>query len=118
MLFFNPIWDHEVQRIGKQRCTPQGYALHGISDLIGYCAVLMLFIVPVELGRSVFVGTFHARSLWLLSVPFGFAILGSVLYRLSWALAYRRGFQYDLQTHEASWLENGQRHTCKAQDVV
>jgi hypothetical protein len=32
MLFINPMWNSETERIGKQRCTPLGYALHGISE--------------------------------------------------------------------------------------
>ncbi len=30
MLFINPMWDNESQRIGKQKCTPLGYRLHKI----------------------------------------------------------------------------------------
>jgi hypothetical protein len=32
------------------------------------------------------------------------------LHSYSWILVARRGFSYDYQTGEASWLENGQRH--------
>jgi hypothetical protein len=41
MLFINPMWDNEAERIGKQKCTPLGYALHAISDLIGFIALLL-----------------------------------------------------------------------------
>ena len=118
MLFINPMWDNEAQRVGKQRCTPLGYTLHGISDLIGFIALLLLFGFAAYLGYRGLVGTFRAGLLWFFAVPFGLAILGSVLYRVSWTLALRRGFQYDYESREASWLEHGQRHTYKYGDAA
>jgi hypothetical protein len=70
MLFINPMWDNEAERIGKQRCTPLGYALHGISDLLGFVALLLLFGIGAYLGHRGFVGTFRASLLWLFSIPF------------------------------------------------
>jgi len=35
MLFIYPIWDNESQRIGKQKCTPLGYKLHGTAEGLG-----------------------------------------------------------------------------------
>ena len=34
MLFIHPMWDNESQRIGKQKCTPAGYALHVIAEMV------------------------------------------------------------------------------------
>jgi hypothetical protein len=118
MLFINPMWDSEAQRIGKQKCTPIGYALHGLSDLIGFGALLLLFGTAAYLGYRGVLGTFQASLLWLLAIPFGLAITASVLYRVSWVLARRRGFQYDYESREASWLRNGQRHNYKYNDTT
>jgi hypothetical protein len=117
-MFINPMWDNEAERIGKQRCTPLGYALHVVSDLIGFFALLLLLGTCAYLGYLSIVGTFRASFLWLLPVPFGLAIVGSILYRLSWAMAHRRGFHYDHESREASWLENGQRRTYKYDDAA
>jgi hypothetical protein len=95
MLFINPMWDNEAERIGKQRCTPLGYALHGISDLLGFVALLLFFGIAAYLGYCGIVGIFRASLLCLFSIPFGLAIIGAILYRISWVLAHRKGFHYD-----------------------
>jgi hypothetical protein len=111
MLFIHPMWDNEVQRIGKQKCTPVGYALHGISELIGYLGLLILLALPVVLAWKWFEGTFHASLLWLFVVPFGLDIVGEVLFQFSWWLAIRKGFHHDHERREASWMEAGERRT-------
>lgn len=118
MLFINPMWDNEAERIGKQRCTRLGYALHTISDLIGFVALLILLGTGVYLGYRGIVGTFHASLFWLLLIPFGLAIVGSILFQLSWAMARRRGFHYDYDTREASWQEDGQRRKYRYGDAA
>jgi len=117
MLFINPMWDNEAQRIGKQRCTRLGYALHALSDLIGSVALVLLLSTVASLGYRGIIGTFRAGLLWLLAIPFGAAVVGSILYQLSWVVAYRRGFHYDYDSREASWLEDGQRRTYKYNDA-
>jgi hypothetical protein len=118
MLFINPMWDNEAERIGKKRCTPLGYALHGISDLIGLVALLLLLSIAAYLGYRCIIGTLRASSLWLFAIPFALAAIGSLLYRISWVLARHRGFRYDYASREASWLEHGQRHTYKFNDLA
>src|SRR4051812_24353692 len=118
MLFINPMWDNEAERIGMQRCTPLGYALHGISDLVGFVALLLLFGISVYSGYRGIVGTFRTIFFWLFLIPFGLAMIGSMLYRISWVLAYRRGFHYDYKCREASWLERGERRTYKYTDAA
>jgi hypothetical protein len=113
MLFINPMWDHESERIGKQKCTPSGYALHVISDLIGIVGLLLLLGTGVYLGYRGIVGNFRTGLLWLFVVPFAIAFIGSAMYRYSWMLAHKRGFRYDCDACEASWIENGQRQTYK-----
>ena len=118
MLFINPMWDNEAERIGKQRCTRLGYALHAVSDLIGFVALLLLLSTIAYLGYRGVVGTFRTGLLWLLPIPFGLAIMASILYRVSWVVAHRRGFHYDYDSREASWLEDGRRRTYKYNDAA
>lgn len=113
MFFINPMWDNESERIGKQKCTPLGYALHAISDLIGFIGLLLLLGIGAYLGYRGIAGTFRTNLFWLFVVPFALAIIASALYRYSWALARKRGFRYDYDTREASWIENGERRTYK-----
>jgi hypothetical protein len=118
MLFINPMWDNEAERIGKQRCTRFGYALHTASDLIGFVGLLLLVGIAAYLGYRSVVGTFHTRLFWLISIPLGIAIVGSILYRLSWAMAHRRGFRYNYESCEASWVEDGQRRIYRYNDAA
>jgi hypothetical protein len=111
MLFIYPMWDHESQRIGKQKCTPFGYALHGIAEMLGFLGLLLLLGTGAYLGYRGITGTFHVSLLWLLAIPFGLGIMGETLYQVSWELAARKGFHYDPNTCEASWTEAGKRLT-------
>jgi hypothetical protein len=113
MLFLHPMWDNESQRIGKQKCTPAGYALHVIAELIGFVGLLVLLATTGVLGWRGVSGAFHARQLWLLAVPFGLGIVSEVLFQFSWWLALRKGFQYDYERREASWMEAGERRSYK-----
>jgi hypothetical protein len=113
MLFIHPMWDNECQRIGKRRCTPVGYALHGIAELIGYLGLLMLIAMPAVLVYDWFAGKFHASLWWLLALPFGLGIVSEGLFAYSWWLAARKGFRYDYERREASWMEAGERRTYK-----
>jgi hypothetical protein len=106
MWFINPMWDHESERIGKQKCTRLGYALHATSDLIGFLGLALLF----GLGIARIVRQFPT---WMFVIPFALGAIGSALYRYSWMLARRKGFRYDYDSREASWLENGERRTYK-----
>jgi hypothetical protein len=113
MLFIHPMWDNESQRIGKRKCTPAGYALHVIADWIGFLGLVLLLGTPVLLAWRWLTGTFHAAFLWLLAVSFGLGLISEVLYQYSWWLARRKGFHYDHDRREASWLEAGERRSFK-----
>jgi hypothetical protein len=113
ILFINPMWDNESERVGKQKCTPIGYAIHEVADLIGFAGLLLLLIVPAFLAWKWLAGMFYTSLLWLLAVPFCFAILSKALYHYSWWLALRKGFHYDCERREASWIEAGERRTYK-----
>lgn len=113
MFFFHPMWDHESQRIGMQKCTPSGYAIHGIGELIGFIGLLLLLVALASLAYEGIAGTFHASLLWMLAVPFSLGVVSEALVQYSWLLARRKGFHYDYEQCEASWMEAGQRRTYK-----
>jgi hypothetical protein len=115
MLFIHPMWDNESQRIGKRKCTPFGYAIHLIAEMIGFVGLLVLIGTSVYLAYRGIAGTFDASLFWLLAVPFGLGIISEVLYQCSWVLALMKGFQYDFERREASWMEKGQRRSYKYQ---
>ena len=113
MIFINPIWDNESERIGKSICTPLGYKLHVISDIIGFFGLLLLLGIFAYLGYRGFTGAFHLGLFWLIAIPIGIGILGSFIYRYSWILAARKQWMYNYENREASWMEDGQRRTYK-----
>ena len=113
MFFIFPMWDSESQRMGKHKCTRLGYALHGAAELLGFIGLLLLFAAVIYLGYRALHGTFHASLLWVLAVPFSLGSIGEILYRHSWKLAARRGFEYDYEKREARWLEGTQRRFYK-----
>lgn len=106
-MFIPRMWFDEVERIGKQRCTPVGYALQSVGDLIGFIGLLLLLGVPLYLAYRGVVGTFGWSLLWLLVVPLGVGITGSVLVGYSWSLASRKQFRYDYESRVSSWVEDG-----------
>ncbi len=113
MLFIFPMWDNESQRIGKQKCTPTGYALHTIAELLGFIGILLFLGFTVFLGYRGLTSNFHASLFWLLAIPFGIGIIAEILFQVSWILATRRGFEYDDGNRVASWNENGRQVTYK-----
>ena len=115
MLFIHPMWYSESQRLGKQKCTPTGYTLHVIAELIGFVGLLLLLVVPLILFSAWVLGTFRTSLWWLFAIPFSLGVLSEVLMQFSWWLALRKGFQYDYERSEASWIEAGERRTYKYQ---
>jgi len=105
------MWFDEVERIGKKRCTPFGYALQGVGELVGFFGLLMLFAMPGYLVYQGIVGAFNWSLLWLLTVPFVIGLVGSTLVALSWSLASRKKFHYDYERRESSWIEAGEKRT-------
>lgn len=110
-MFIPRMWFDEVERIGMQRCTPVGYGLQIIGELIGFVGLLMLLGVPVYLAYQGVVGTFRWPLLWLLAVPVVFGVINTVIAGLSWSLAYRKQFRYDYERRVSSWVEGGEERT-------
>lgn len=107
-MFIPRMWFDEVERVGKQRCTPLGYALHLIGELIGFVGLLSLLVVPLYLSYAAVVGTFRWTLLWLLVVPFAIGVVGSAIVGCSWSLAYRKRFHYDYERRMSTWVESGE----------
>jgi len=106
-MFIPRVWSDEVERIGKQRCSPRAYKLQGIGDGIGFIGLLNLLGLPFYLAYTVLTGTFRWSLLWLFMLPFVLGIIGSVIVGYSWAKVYRKGFRYDYQQRMATWTEDG-----------
>jgi hypothetical protein len=110
-MFVPRMWFDEVERIGKQRCTPVGYALQGVGDLLGFVGLLLLLGTALYLAYRGVAGTFDWSLVWLLAVPLGFGVIGSVIVAFSWRLAHRKQFRYDHQRRVSSWIEAGAERT-------
>lgn len=68
-MFVPKMWFDEVERIGMQRCTPFGYALKAVGEVVGFAGLLLLVAMPVYLMQQAIVGAFSWPLLWLLAGP-------------------------------------------------
>ncbi len=112
-MFIHPMWDHESERIGMQKCTPSGYRLRSAADLLGYVGLLLLLAGPTLLIASWIRGNFKMASLWLLVLPWLIGFASEVLYRRSVKLAASKNFRYDDISCGSSWIESGKTQTYK-----
>ena len=90
-----------------------GYNLHVIAEPLGFIGLLLLLGVCVHLGCRAVTSAFDKSLFCLIKILFGFSIISRVFYQFSWFLASRRGFEYDCEKREASWIENGEPVTYK-----
>ena len=104
------MWDHESQRIGKQKCTPLEFKLHGIADMLGFIG-LIIFIGLILYSIICLFSELTFPTYWLFIIPFIFAIIANLLFNCSWQLAYKKDFKYDPEKCISSWNENGQKVT-------
>lgn len=111
MLFFFPMWDNQSQHIGKQKCIPLGYTLHCLATQLGSVGLLFLVALCSYIGLRGFSGTFHTSLLWLMAILFAIGIVAQIIFLISWKLAYKKGFEYNYDKREASWIKNGTRVT-------
>ncbi|MDX6766031.1 MAG: hypothetical protein SFU85_04495 [Candidatus Methylacidiphilales bacterium] len=113
MLFIYPMWDSESERLGKQQCSPAGYAIHVTADLIGFAGLLLLVGLMVYFPATYLITSLPRPTYWIFLMPFAVGILGELLFSFSWWLARRKGFTYDGATRTASWNEDGKMRTYK-----
>jgi H+/Cl- antiporter ClcA len=111
MFFIFPMWDSQSQIIGMEKCTPLGYRLNSIARVlgtIGFYLLIITGIVTIMMHKGYFTW-FEYSPFWLLLVPFTIGVIAQVLFMYSWTLASKKGFDYNYETREASWDENGKR---------
>ena len=106
-MFVQPMWSDEVERIGFRRCTPIGYALHGVAGLLGFIGLLLLLAALVYLAHRGVNGTFEPSLLWMPVVALGFGLAGWSLTAIARSLAKRKSFRYDYASRVSRWVEEG-----------
>ena len=111
MIFIHPMWDSENQRLGLKQCTPLGYMLVGVGDVVGMLlGTVALISCGVYLTYQLIAGRFSSGLLWLLLIPVGLGVLGRVIFEAGWLLARRRRFRYD-SARVVRWNEGGEIRT-------
>jgi hypothetical protein len=106
MIFIHPMWDSENERLGMKACTPLGYKLREIGDLVGFIGLFLFFGVIIYSVLARQPTTRHGW--WLVAVPIAFGIVGRILYTFGWLLAKKKKFHYD-DSRTVTWFESGQR---------
>ncbi len=102
------MWDSENERLGMKACTPLGYFIRGIGDLVGFFGLILLVFVPCYLVYRAFKHEFVARDWWLLCVPIILGLIGRLLFIVGCSLAIRKKFRYE-DSRIATWIEHGQQ---------
>lgn len=115
--FIHPMWDSETQRLGKKKCTPIGSRLHEIADLMGFIGLALLVVIVLAFfAVSLFFEDFRLPSAlrWIIfGTPIALGVLSELIMQISWWLAFRKGYKYDEEQCEVSWIENGERQIYK-----
>ena len=104
-LFFYPMWDNEVQRIGLLKCTPTGYHLRGLAGLLGVISGFSFLVALIVFKVS------KRFAFWMLCASLTIGLTGRVVYAIGERIAKNKGFTYDDESVVASWNENGKRIT-------
>jgi len=108
--FIYPMWDSENQRLGMKACTPFGYNVRCIADIIGFSGLIFLLVITGFLiHRYLLRHQFESRWLLLLLVPLVVGFAGRVLFEFGWGLAAKKKFEYDSQTMTVKWIEDGHK---------
>ena len=112
------MWSDEVERIAFKRCTPAGYALRLVGDVLRFISLTALFAMLAYLVFRAFAGTLAAQWFGMLIVPFLFGLAGTLAAGVSRRLARRNGFAYSYEQRAASWTANGMQHAYTYDDWV
>jgi hypothetical protein len=115
-MFVQPMWSDEVERIGFRRCTPLGYALHGIGGVLGFIGLLSLFASLAYAAYRGIAGTFDTSLLWMPVAGLGFGVVGESLTALARSLAKRKSYRYDYASRMSCWREGGAERTYSFDD--
>lgn len=107
VIFLHPMWHSETQRLGMKACTPLGYYLRGIGDLIGFIGLLLLPAVTIFLVVQGFRHKFLLVELWLLLIPIFVGVIGRVFYEAGWHMAQKRKYNYDYESDSVTWTDGG-----------
>jgi hypothetical protein len=104
------MWDSQSQRIGMMRCTPVGYWLQALARILGSIGFFLFPAIFIFLLiYKIAFGTFDSSLYWLFAIPFVFGFSAEILFLSGWYLAGKKDFDYDYETREASWTENGKQ---------
>lgn len=110
-MFIQPMWSDEVERIGFRRCTPFGYALHGVGGLLGFVGLLTLFAALAYLAYRGTAGSFEVSLLWLPLASLVLGVVGRALTAFARSLAMRKSYRYDYASRVSRWIESGCERT-------
>ena len=113
MLFIYPMWDSENERLGFKECTPSGYFLREIAELIGFAGLIALIGIIWRLGIILANNSFCKEHLYILAIPFGIGIISETIFQIAYKIAKHKHYNYDLSNGETSWIKNGERKTYK-----
>ena len=97
------MWSSENERKGFQECTPAGYVIYGIAELILVAFYLSALGVAMYVLSSLVQGLLSARRFALLALPAGLLTAGWLLSKTAWYLAERKGFKYDHKENKCTW---------------
>jgi hypothetical protein len=104
------MWDSQSQRIGMMKCTYLGYILQAIARILGSIGFLLFpGIIIFLIMYTIVSDTFNSSLYWLFSIPFAFGLIAEILFLSGWYLAGKKDFDYNHETREASWTENGKQ---------
>ncbi len=115
-MFIKPMWTHETERLGLSGCSPLGGVVRAISELLGWCGGLMLFVFPVVMVSEWLRGTIHSGLWGLLLMPWITGGVSLLLFHLALWLVDRRGFGYDRGRDLATWMDAGTPQTFRYED--
>ena len=112
------MWDNEAERVGLQRCTPLGYFIYGLGDLLGAISLLSFLFTPLWLAFLWWSDSISFNSFWPLLLSIFLIFLRLSLGAVTWTLASKRGFRYDPETRTAHWIEGDEPIHLHYSDIV
>lgn len=107
MLFFHRMWDSEIERIGFRKCSPAGYQIRHLGELVGFIGLVWFVGALLYLLYTAVTLSFTLASLRLLLWPLALGVLSDILVLISRMAVNRKDFQYNEGERRSSWrVEN------------